>query len=155
MEKSKEKLLEHYKHKEPTLFVQYDGFDLQDGGDDVMRPDDEGHWLSTRLTYELMSGGPNVRMLITPETSKDTILALLNKIKRWIRKSDDWHFAAKKELKKFNKLKKIESECQKMSENGYTLDDIEYLFDSIKVMLNKKRQEENMPKDIVDEELPF
>ncbi len=96
MEKSKEYLLEHYKHKEPTLFVQYDSFYLPNGGDDVMRPDDEGHWLSTRLTYELMSGGPNVRMLITPETSKDTILALLNKIKSWIRKSDDWHFAAKK-----------------------------------------------------------
>ncbi len=42
-----------------------------------------------------------------------------------------------------------------MSENGYTVNDIEYLFDSIKVMLDKKRQEENMPKDIVDEGLPF
>ncbi len=43
MEKTKTGLLKKYEQKKPNLFIQYDGFDLQDGGDDVMRPDDEGH----------------------------------------------------------------------------------------------------------------
>lgn len=152
MERFKEELLEHYKQKEPNLFVQYDGFDFTDsGGDDFMKPDEDGHCLFSTMTYELMSGAANVRVLITPQTPKETILKLLDKIKLGI-KSD-----LSKEVEKSNKLREAEGELLKIFENGYTQHDIEYLFDSIKTRLDKKRQEtEEMPGDIVGpENIPF
>jgi hypothetical protein len=143
MAKSKEKLLQHYKHKKPTLFVQYDGFNLPNGGDYVMIPDQEGHCVMSRLTYELMSGMTDVRVLITPEASKETVIQLLRKIMDLIKENDSYRLEAKEELRKITKLKEIENEMQKISEDDYTTDDIEYLLDSVKAMLNKKIQSEN------------
>ncbi len=85
----KAELLEKYKQKEPNLFSQYDGFDVQNSADDIMRPDSEGHWVAhTAMNFELMNGA-DVRVLINPMTPRETVFALLDKIRNRIEKENE------------------------------------------------------------------
>ncbi|GFP24783.1 hypothetical protein HKBW3S43_01045 [Candidatus Hakubella thermalkaliphila] len=83
--KLKKELLEHYATREPQAFFQFDGFaDVEE--DCVMKPDKDGDCLFSRVTHELMTGTYRVRVLITPGTSKEKALALLQKISGWIKR---------------------------------------------------------------------
>jgi hypothetical protein len=76
----KSAVLQHYERREPRLFTQYDGHNVGVGHQDpIIRPDAEGHSLTTGLTWELMHGA-DVRVLIPATTSKETAVALLRKI---------------------------------------------------------------------------
>jgi len=77
-------LLEHYAGKEPCAFRQYDGF-FVGGGDDVLRPDADGDSLCSSTTMELMTGCPEVRVLLSPRCTYDQALRLLKKIRRLIK----------------------------------------------------------------------
>ena len=57
MEKLKRQLLEHYADRYPNRFYQYDGFVVgKDFTDDIMRPDENGDFVSGGATQELMHG---------------------------------------------------------------------------------------------------
>lgn len=77
----KTELLEKYAHKTPRAFCQFDGF----RGHPLNGFDDE---LYTGWTDELMSGGPSVRILITPNTPKKDALRLIKKLRQWIKTSE-------------------------------------------------------------------
>ena len=78
MSKTKEELLEHYSHKKPNRFIQYDGFaDMK--GDSFFEADSDGHVVLGQETYELMHG-TEVRVLIRPGTPRKTVCWLLLKI---------------------------------------------------------------------------
>jgi hypothetical protein len=80
---TKAELLDHYATREPTRFLQFDAF-ANVGPDTIVRPDQDGDSLFRTETFELMTGLPAVRVLITPGTSKEKALQLLDKIKDWI-----------------------------------------------------------------------
>lgn len=118
---TKDELLKHYSTKEPHLFYQMDGFFMPDGGDDVMRSDDDGDCICSGETCELMTGYTNVRVLITPETDKRTAVRQLVKIIDWIKRDEAFmqtirrkHETEKKTGVIFNMLKA----------QGYTLNEI-------------------------------
>ena len=142
--------------KKQYFCIEYEGlYDPDGSGDSSHTPDNEGHCLSVRLSYECQ-GESNVRVLINPEISKDNVIKLLDKIKKWIKKSDEWHNRAEERLKKIGNFNELQDMIQKViSEDYYTVEDIECAAASIKAILDKKRQEEKMPKDIVDVEMPF
>lgn len=77
-------ILNKYNERVPQLFTQYDGWILN-GGDDVMRPDRDGHAVTCLETLELMHS-TDVRVLIRPETKAEDAVALLRKIARDIEK---------------------------------------------------------------------
>jgi hypothetical protein len=153
MERVKTELLKKYESRKPNLFIQYDGFHLPSGGDDIMVPDDKGYWCSSNLTYELM-GGANVRVLICPNTPKENVLELLEEIMGFIKGSDMYEIEAKEELRKITKLNEIKNEMQKISERE-DLKDVEYLFTSVKEMLDQKKQAKKLPMNITDDEIVF
>jgi len=80
---TKDQLLQHYSRKQPQKFTQLDGF-TEVRHDDVMRGDENGHALMGGETYELMSGAYAVRLLVTEGAEKHDVLALLEKMRRWI-----------------------------------------------------------------------
>jgi hypothetical protein len=80
---TKDDLLEHYARKQPKQFTQIDGFI----GDHVSAPDLDGHSLMSSPTFELMTGNYAVRVLITEGAKKQDVLALIEKIQRWISRS--------------------------------------------------------------------
>ena len=88
----KAELLEKYAGKEPSTFLQYDGFaDVEP--DSMMRPDNDGDDIFLGTTQELMTGLPSVRILITAGTSRKTALRLLKKLRRWLKDGgnfSDW-----------------------------------------------------------------
>ncbi len=154
MEKTKAGLLEKYEQKEPNLFIQYDGYDYSNNLDAQQHLEEivgksldiDKHFLEANLAYELMWPA-DIRIFINPEVSTGVVLKLLDKIKNRIKKNKDCKIGVTGELCKFNTLKELESTLKRLtSENGYTLDDIEYLYDSIKVMRDKKRQVEKKTK---------
>ena len=141
MEKSKQGILEHYKRKEPSLFIQYDGF--YEPEDPTALPDDDGHAIFSRLTYELMSGGPAVRVLITPETSEETIIKLLDKIKESIKKYGLEQNEVKKELYTFKKEGEMRNKLKEsISTDNYTSEELEHLLGTIKLIRNQKELED-------------
>ena len=77
-------LLEHYAGREPTQFVQYDGF-AKNQADGIFNPDKDGDTLFSGDTWELM-GGAGVRLLIDPELGRADILRLLAKISKQIKR---------------------------------------------------------------------
>lgn len=100
--KSKEQLLEHYACKEPTPFIQFDGFDMGPDSDDcVMHADDDGHCIMSCETYELMMSCPTVRVLIpagvgiTPATAS----AILHKIADIVLDQPQFRFRTEEEIK--------------------------------------------------------
>jgi hypothetical protein len=83
---SREDLLAHYKKREPTRFAQIDGF-ADVPADDVMHGDESGHAILGGTTYELMSGNPEVRILIPDKTTREDAATLLRKAAEWIDRS--------------------------------------------------------------------
>lgn len=80
----KQALLDHYAMREPKRFVQFDGHNVGvDHGDSVMVPDEDGHVVMGTVTNELMHACA-VRVLLEPETTKETALILLRKISDWV-----------------------------------------------------------------------
>ena len=62
-------------------FKQYDGFyDKDKTWDDITPPDYDGDSLTVGDTCELMSGYPEVRVLIPPKTKAEDAVRLLLKI---------------------------------------------------------------------------
>lgn len=62
--------LEHYAGKKLTAFRQLDTFiGVKDAGDCIVMPDGDGDCLFERITCELMSGGPAIRVLVTAEAT--------------------------------------------------------------------------------------
>jgi len=88
---TRDQLLEKYATREPKAFSQFDGFDwTPDDDDDSIFggikdsfADDDGHGIFGTTTHELMHGA-DVRVLVNPAASKETVLALLSKITSWI-----------------------------------------------------------------------
>lgn len=83
IEKTKEKLLEHYQEREPVKFIQYDVFTEE--FDDIVIPDKDGYSLWAGRTQELMSGNYAIRVLLKPDTKKELIIKGLEKVIDWIR----------------------------------------------------------------------
>lgn len=80
--------LAHYAKKDPKQFLQMDGFYLPNGGDDSMRPDDEGDCLHASTTVELMYGA-TVRVLIGPAADRMVAIRQLQKLATWLKKDAD------------------------------------------------------------------
>ena len=78
-------LLEHYAGREPTQFVQYDGFAEVQEVTGIFNPDKDGDTLFNGDTWELMHGA-GVRLLIDPELGRADILRLLAKISKRIKR---------------------------------------------------------------------
>jgi hypothetical protein len=68
---SRAELLAHYAHKTPNRFDQYDGWP-QEMCDGIIQ-DVGGYGLTTGTTWELMAGGPAVRVLIKPGTDPQLV----------------------------------------------------------------------------------
>jgi hypothetical protein len=77
---SKQELLDRYKSRQPNHFQQIDGYDDIEENE-VVQPDEDGHAIFSCETYELMAGS-TVRVLVRPDTPKETVIALLDKIRR-------------------------------------------------------------------------
>ena len=75
-------LLKHYEGKEAHAFGQFDAFVNAPRGDAVVHPDEDGDAFFSGLTYELMSGGPAVRVLATSEASVKDVRRVLRKMRR-------------------------------------------------------------------------
>ena len=73
--KTKAELLAHYATREPTKFVQIDGWS-PDQCDGVIT-DCGGYGLTGCITHELMTGNPRVRVLVVPGTDPDLVLKIL------------------------------------------------------------------------------
>jgi len=77
---TKQELLDRYKSRQPNLFQQIDGYDdIEDN--EAVQSDEDGHVIFCCDTYELMAGS-TVRVLVRPDTPKETVIALLDKIRR-------------------------------------------------------------------------
>ena len=85
----KAELLEKYSGKEPSTFLQFDGF-ADAEPDCIMHPDKDGDCLFTSNTHELMTGGVDVRILITAGISKKATLRLLKKLRKIISEEGDF-----------------------------------------------------------------
>ncbi len=145
MEWTKEKLLQHYKRKEPNLFIQYDGYYMPNGENDLiipgslMNPNDEGFNLFSSMTYELIDGA-NVRLLIKPETPKETVLRLLERLTSWIKEDNFNKPSVIEESKKLKKFKEMRNKIKELTtENNYTLEDLEYLLSTITIIRDKNK----------------
>ena len=67
------------------LVLQIDGFDVgKDNGDDVMRPDENGHCLMSTMQLEPKQLDTAVRIHILAGTSKETAALMLQGALRWI-----------------------------------------------------------------------
>jgi hypothetical protein len=102
--KTKGECLEHYASREPTGFLQLDGFDGVPQYD-TTRPDEDGDCLYAIGTTELMTGAPAVRILIGT-TNHAAAIQLLKKLTAWFERHpellhckpvakpdmDDWPF---------------------------------------------------------------
>jgi len=75
-ERQKADLLAHYAQREPKAFYQIDGF---------AHGDDAGDEIWTTLTYELMTGIPSVRILVTAGTSEADVLRILRKMRKLVK----------------------------------------------------------------------
>lgn len=84
----KTKLLEKYSQKEPQQFIQVDWFSGVPAWNAV-RPDKDGHIYMAQPTYELMNGS-DVRVFIHPEAPKQTVIAFLKKMAKWVATVEDW-----------------------------------------------------------------
>ncbi len=83
-----EKLL-HYCDRDPKKFIQCDAWVNVEHGDDIVTPDEDGDWLCSGSTIELMTGATSVRVLIALDTQKDAVLRALRKIIDWIERRPD------------------------------------------------------------------
>lgn len=85
----KQELLKHYAQKEPVEFIQFDAFDASGDDDSIVVPDEDGDCLFYGERFELMSGGWDVRVLLTRERiEKEKTIRMLKKIIDWIETGD-------------------------------------------------------------------
>lgn len=88
----KVELLRHYATKEPTLFLQVDGFNPSTGAlDDLQDPD--GDEIISWRKRELMTGPNAVRVLVKPDANPATVVRILGKVADWIEREPemlDW-----------------------------------------------------------------
>lgn len=124
MSRTKEELLKHYGEHEPTDFVQYDAFlDMvvasEQQGDGVkldgecLAVDEDGDCLKVVERPELMGSGWGVRVLITPDLSKASVLRGLRKVADRIDKDHGERVELFKKEEKwdpFEALEKLEDE---------------------------------------------
>jgi hypothetical protein len=103
-EELKIKLLEKYAGRDPHPFIQFDAF-----GDEK-----EDMWAIN--THELMTGAPNVRILITPQTSKKDALRMIKKLRTWIKNADTFDFQQKETLENDKALDR--EICERCGEVG-------------------------------------
>ena len=85
-EEQKKELLDHYATGDVHRFLQMDGWLLPHGGDDVMRPDEDGDWLCSGITDELRKSEKNlaVRIQIHEGTKHEDAVRLLEKMLAWL-----------------------------------------------------------------------
>lgn len=88
MSKIKDLNLAHYSEKEPKEFLQIDGWNLPDGGDDVMIPNKDGDVLTEQRTIELMKGA-YVRVMIPADEDVNPHTAA--RLLRMIADHIDWN----------------------------------------------------------------
>jgi hypothetical protein len=88
MPKAKRDKLLHYAGRAAKEFFQFDAFTAIGGGDDIMRPDEDGDCLCSGTTTELMFGA-SVRVFIAPDTSQIEAVRALKKIKEWVERDAD------------------------------------------------------------------
>lgn len=82
---TKQDLLDHYDRLDgPVPFLQYDGF-VQMWGDSVAQCDSDGDALFWGTTYELMSGGVPVRILVSERASAEDVIRILRKVAHLIK----------------------------------------------------------------------
>ena len=93
--------LSHYARRDPKCFLQLDGFHVTHGGDDVMRPDEDGDCLHASSTIELMHGAA-VRVLIPEDTDRKTAIRQLKKLAKWLKRNPDLMDFAKQNRSKFD-----------------------------------------------------
>ena len=82
---TQDQLLQHYARSQPKRFAQIDGFANVPPWS-AMGDDSNAGAIFGGETYELMSGAYAVRVLITEGTKAKVALALLDKIKEWIKR---------------------------------------------------------------------
>ena len=115
LKSTKEELLKYYGEKEPSPFIRFTvGFS----------EDYRGYDVECNATYELMNSGRSVRVLITPEASRDKVIGSLLKVIHWIL-TDDILKCASEELKRDKESKGKSDEIKnKLKEAGYSDEDI-------------------------------
>jgi hypothetical protein len=80
-------ILKKYSRQDPQLFYRFDGIDAVPGSHEKLA-DDDGHILCASLSPELVAGS-TVRLLIKEDASRESVLALLDKIRDWIAHDED------------------------------------------------------------------
>jgi len=75
--------LAKYAERKPQKYLQIDGHHLPDGGDDIMRPDEDGDCINSGSTWELMAHN-DVRVLIGTGVDAQVAVRQLRKIIDWI-----------------------------------------------------------------------
>ena len=83
-EPPREELVEEYARKPVRCFLQVDGWEDKNGGGSAMRPDEEGHVLTSGTRYELRNTDFPMRVQIYEASDKETVLALLGKAQTWL-----------------------------------------------------------------------
>ncbi len=83
-EPTQEELVQEYFGKPVRCFLQVDGWEHRQGSDSVMRPDDEGHVLTSGIRYELRNTDFPMRVQIHEASDKETVLTLLSKAHTWL-----------------------------------------------------------------------
>ncbi len=147
MEKpTKEGLLEKYRARDPKLFVQIDGFQIQDHEDNLMKPDDEGFWFQARTTYELMDRA-DVRILIDPQIHRKDASRMLKKMIDKI--EHDWLQLLKETGDEWETSRGMEGIAESLIRlRGFELEDFEKLVQAAKERLEKRAVKS-------DDECPF
>jgi len=83
-EPPREELVEEYARKPVRCFLQVDGWEDKNGGGSAVRPDEEGHVLTSGTRYELRNTDFPMRVQIYEASDKETVLALLGKAHTWL-----------------------------------------------------------------------
>ena len=89
--KVKKELLKHYASGDIHKFLQLDGWYVDYESDAVVRPDEDGDWLSMTNTRELRHSPPDlaVRVLIHEGTKHEDAVRLLKKLTEWFDNDSD------------------------------------------------------------------
>lgn len=89
MEQTPDKLslLRKYNRQNPHFFYRFDGLDEVPGSHQKLA-DEDGHVLCASRSPELMSSS-TVRLLIKEDATRESVLALLDKIRDWIAQDEN------------------------------------------------------------------
>lgn len=99
----KRDLLKHYRTREPHPFYQFDtGFNMPPTGD-LGGGDEDGDSCTSGVTYELMNGNTDVRVLIRAGSTVKDVRRALAKTRKWL-KRDGFDFHIKQLAKREARL---------------------------------------------------